>query len=65
MLEKEGKRKFLIICPHCQREQSLTDWSWLCIFDDLDRFGKTVVCCKDCRIWYIIRDDGDGPFVTK
>lgn len=66
MLEKEEKRKFPVKCPHCQSEQHIGDVEWLGIFDDLDLFGKTVMCCQVCDKWYLIRDeDEDGPFVTK
>ena len=65
MLEKEEKRKFPVKCPHCQSEQHIGDFGWLGIFDDLDQFGKTVMCCSECRKYYIIREeDIDGPFVT-
>lgn len=65
MLEMEEKRKFPVTCPRCQHEQILGDYSWLEILDNLDMFGKTVVKCADCRKYYIIRDEGEGPFVTK
>lgn len=66
MLEKEEARKFPVICPHCKTEVLITDFGWLGIFDDLDMFGKTVVCCTGCKLYFLIRDeDEDGPFITK
>lgn len=64
MLEKEEKRKFPVTCPHCQKEQDIGDFGWLGIFDNLDRFGKTVMRCTECRDLYVISEKNDGtPFV--
>lgn len=65
MLEKEERRKRPLFCPRCNEEVIIGDFAWLEIFDDLDRFGKTVLKCPHCRRYFIIREeDEDGPFIT-
>ena len=59
MLEKRREKKVSLKCPHCQHEQHIGDFSWMGIFDDLDRFDKTVMCCTNCRRWYVILEDDE------
>lgn len=63
LLPEEEQKKFPVICPYCHKEQQLGDFAWLGVIDDLDIYGKTVMCCVDCKKYYVIRDDGDGPFM--
>lgn len=66
MLDKEEKRKFPIVCPHCKNNVVLGDCGWLGVFDDLSQFGKSVIHCGNCKNMFLIREeDEDGPFITK
>ena len=65
MLPSEEEKKFPIFCPRCDSKVDPGDFGWLGIFDDLSQFGKTVLLCPNCKKWFVIRDEGEGPFATK
>lgn len=66
MANSFDERKIEVICPHCHSELDIDDFTWKFIFDDLDEVGKSVIWCKECGLYFLIREeDAEGPFCTR
>lgn len=66
MFDSFEDRKIKVVCPHCHSELDIDDYTWKFIFDDLDEFGKSVLWCEECGLYFLIREeDDDGPFCCK
>lgn len=65
MFKLYGDRIIEVVCPRCNSELDIDDFTWKCILDDLDDVGKSVVWCEECGLYFLIREeDEDGPFCS-
>lgn len=48
-------------CPYCGHKNATADE----MRKELKEVGKAVVDCELCKTWYLLRDDGDGEYVTR
>ena len=48
-------------CPYCGSDNRVTDDTR----HELEDFGKAVIECSHCKTLYLLRNDGDGVFVSK
>lgn len=49
-----------IICPHCGENIVPEDIDYLY---DMGSVGKAVFDCPECDRYFMLRDDGDGPYI--
>lgn len=49
-----------IVCPCCGECNAVTEEHET----DMQVYGKAVLCCGNCDRLFVLRDDGDGEFVS-
>ena len=58
---EEKKMDAETTCPYCGHKNITTAE----MLKELQEVGKAVVDCELCKTWYLLRDDGDGQYVTR
>lgn|GEM_PF-4932698 len=47
-------------CPYCDELNAVTEEHE----KDMAQYGKTCFCCSKCNRLFVLRDDGDGEYVS-